>query len=46
VSLIAVFLIGLANGVLVEVFGLNSLVVTLAVGMLAIGFGRPTGARS
>lgn len=40
VSLLAVFLIGLANGVLVEVFGLNSLVVTLAVGMLAVGFGR------
>ena len=40
VSLIAVILMGLANGVLVEVFGLNSLVVTLAVGMLAIGFAR------
>lgn len=40
VSLVAVLLIGLANGTLVEVFGLNSLVVTLAVGMLALGFGR------
>ncbi len=40
VSLIAVIIMGLINGVLVEVFGLNSLVVTLAVGMLAIGFAR------
>ena len=40
VCLIAVLLIGLTNGLLVEVFGLNSLVVTLAVGMLALGFGR------
>lgn len=40
VCLIAVLLIGLTNGMLVEVFGLNSLVVTLAVGMLALGFGR------
>jgi ribose transport system permease protein len=31
---------GLTNGILVEIFGLNSLVVTLAVGMLAIGFAR------
>lgn len=40
VCLVAALLIGLTNGLLVEVFGLNSLVVTLAVGMLALGFGR------
>ncbi len=40
VSLVAVILMGLTNGILVEIFGLNSLVVTLAVGMLAIGFAR------
>lgn len=40
ISLVAVMMMGLVNGVLVEVFGLNSLVVTLAVGLLAIGLGR------
>lgn len=40
VSLLAVIIMGTVNGVLVEIFGLNSLVVTLAVGMLAIGFAR------
>ncbi len=40
IVLIAVVIMGLVNGILVEVFGLNSLVVTLAVGLLAIGFGR------
>lgn len=37
---ISVFVMGLVNGVLVEVFGLNPMVVTLAVGLLAIGFAR------
>lgn len=37
---IAVCAMGLLNGILVEVFGLNALVVTLAVGLLAIGFAR------
>jgi ribose transport system permease protein len=40
IVLIAVIAMGLVNGILVEVFGLNSLVVTLAVGLLAIGLGR------
>lgn len=40
IALIAVMLMGLVNGILVEIFGLNSLVVTLAVGLLAIGLGR------
>jgi ribose transport system permease protein len=40
IVLIAVMLMGLVNGILVEIFGLNSLVVTLAVGLLAIGLGR------
>lgn len=40
IVIIAVILMGLVNGILVEVFGLNSLVVTLAVGLLAVGLGR------
>lgn len=40
IVIVVVLLIGLVNGILVEVFGLNALVVTLAVGLLAIGFGR------
>ena len=40
ISLVAVLLMGLVNGLLVEIFRLNALVVTLAVGLLVIGLGR------
>jgi ribose transport system permease protein len=40
IALVCCVLVGLLNGVLVEVFGLNSLVVTLAVGLLVSGVTR------
>ena len=40
ISLVACLIIGLVNGLLVEAFGLNALVATLAVGMLVAGVTR------
>jgi ribose transport system permease protein len=40
ISLVACVAVGVVNGVLVEAFGLNSLVATLAVGMVVAGITR------